>query len=340
MNNNQILTSEEKIDFVIPWVDGSDPQWLHERRFYRMDEKNDAGRYTDWGTLKYFFRGTEKYAGWVNKIYFVTWGHIPEWMDAKHPKIKIINHKDYIPRQFLPTFNSNVIELNYHRISGLSDKFIVFNDDFFLIDKTSPSDFFLKGMPRSQAILTPFRVRKGEWFYTPLNDVAILNEHFSPWKSIAEHPLKWINLKYGIDVLRTIFMLPYNNFFGLKASHLPTPYLKETFKTVWKEEGELLNLVCNHRFRESTDLSHWLMDWWQCASGLFVPRSNGYGKVFHLTINYEKTLSEALEYIAKQKGKVICINDGEIDLTQREEAIKKTKIAFEKLFPEKSSFEK
>ena len=78
------------IDFVVTWVDGNDPAWQKERIQYRADKTTDidAARYRDMETLKYWFRAVEKYAPWVNKIHFVTWGCIilrdlisvmPEW---------------------------------------------------------------------------------------------------------------------------------------------------------------------------------------------------------------------------------------------------------------------
>ena len=98
------------IDFVIPWVDGSDPAWIKEKQLYSNNiQKEDDGReirFRDWGTLKYWFRGVERYAPWVRKIHFVTWGHLPEWLNTNTPKLHIVNHRDYIPAEYLPTFNS------------------------------------------------------------------------------------------------------------------------------------------------------------------------------------------------------------------------------------------
>ena len=69
------------IDFVIPWVDGSDLEWRKSKNKYsgKIDEPVDItdARYRDWDILKYWFRGVEKYAPWVHKIYFVTCGQKP-----------------------------------------------------------------------------------------------------------------------------------------------------------------------------------------------------------------------------------------------------------------------
>ncbi|MEI3411918.1 MAG: hypothetical protein V8Q57_00820 [Blautia sp.] len=56
----------------------------------------------------------------MNQIYFVTWGHLPNWLNISHPKLKVVRHEEFIPPDYLPTFSSNSIELNLHRIKGLS----------------------------------------------------------------------------------------------------------------------------------------------------------------------------------------------------------------------------
>ena len=138
-----------EIDFVMPWVDGSDPAWREEFLKYRAlqapqgepacDTGTAAGavdaseeRYRDWDTLRYWFRGVERFAPWVNRIHFITWGHLPAWLDTAHPKLHVVRHADYIPSPYLPTFNSCPIELNMHRIEGLAEHFVYFNDDTFL----------------------------------------------------------------------------------------------------------------------------------------------------------------------------------------------------------------
>src|SRR5690625_3903641 len=145
------------IDFVICWVDGNDPKWRKEKNNYDPKSGNDDReiRYRDWDNLQYWFRGIEKFTPWVNKIHFITWGHLPSWLDKDHPKLNIVNHKDYIPKKYLPTFSSHVIELNFHRIESLTDRFVYFNDDTFIIKEMKESDFFLQGLPRDIAVLMP-----------------------------------------------------------------------------------------------------------------------------------------------------------------------------------------
>jgi len=70
-------------------VDGNDPKWRADKEKYnefisKGDISNQENRYRDWDLLKYWFRGVKKYALWINKIHFVTYGHLPEWLDTSN----------------------------------------------------------------------------------------------------------------------------------------------------------------------------------------------------------------------------------------------------------------
>ena len=106
------------IDIVLPWVDGSDPSWLEIKKEFSPQSKgdDDSIRYRDFENLKYIFRGIELYMPWVRTIHFITWGHIPDFLNTKHPKINIVRHEDFITKEYLPTFSSHTIELNLHII--------------------------------------------------------------------------------------------------------------------------------------------------------------------------------------------------------------------------------
>ena len=70
----------------------------------------------------------------------------PSWLNVANEKIVVVKHEDFIPKEYLPTFNSHTIELNLHRIKGLSEYFIYFNDDTFILDKLQEKDFFKNGL--------------------------------------------------------------------------------------------------------------------------------------------------------------------------------------------------
>ena len=87
---------KEKIDFVILWVDGSDPKWLDEKNKYSNNQNNEINRFRDYETLNYLFRGIEEYASWVNKVFFITLGHLQKWLNTENKKLIIVKHEEFI----------------------------------------------------------------------------------------------------------------------------------------------------------------------------------------------------------------------------------------------------
>ena len=141
--------STHPIDIVIPWVDGSDPVWQADHAKYRASKSadNHPARYREWGLFRYWFRGIEQNAPWVRKVHLLTYGHLPAWLEPDHPKLHIVNHRDFIPEEYLPTFSSHTIELNMHRIPDLAEHFLYFNDDVYLMKPSQPEDFFRDDLP-------------------------------------------------------------------------------------------------------------------------------------------------------------------------------------------------
>ena len=325
----------EKIDFVIIWVDDNDPVWIQARQKYsegNYDNKNNV-RYRDWDNLIYLFRGIEKFTPWVNKVHFVTCGHLPAWLNVKSPKLNIVKHSDYIDDSFLPTFSSRPIELNIHRIKDLSEQFVFFNDDMFILDYMQPEDFFVNGKPRDCAILNILRCEINAMPNTVANDLMIINKYFRYNESLKQNWGKWINPVYGKDVMRTILLSMWNTFPGFLETHLPNAYLKATFKQVWELEEGILNKTCSNRFRSPLDCNQWLMRYWQLASGEFIPRSPQIGKMFSVA-----NIDDIIKCIEKQQKKLICVNDSEQveDYESCREIINR---AFHNILPDKSSFE-
>lgn len=103
-------------------------------------------RFYDNNELKYSLRSLEMYMPWARQIFLVTNGQIPNWLDINSPKLKIVTHEEIFPKKVqnshLPTFSSPAIETHLHRIHGLSENFIYFNDDVFLQRETYLEDFW------------------------------------------------------------------------------------------------------------------------------------------------------------------------------------------------------
>lgn len=326
-----------KIDFVVLWVDGNDPNWKKEKSVYTGTSCSDDNvRFRDLGIFHYWFRAVEKYAPWVNNVFLVTCDQVPVWLQTEHPKLRLVSHKEYIPEEYLPTFNSHTIELNLHRIKDLSEHFVYFNDDMFLNAPVSPEDFFVNELPCLSAIQTLFvSTTIGDKFAHILcNDLAFFNTHFCRKAVIKKNPMKWYHPIYGKDILKNIYLSVGNHgFSGIRNLHMPSPMLKSTFEKVWSMESKLLHETSLHKIRNEQDVNQYVMSYYDMGMGAFVPSSPRKGKYYEIG-----TAGDALQNdLLYGRHKMICINDIECsDFEERKSALISS---FEKKFPLKCSFE-
>ena len=334
-------TIETPIDFVITWVDGHDPEWLKERNYYasieHVEVDNGIARFRDWENLQYWFRGIEKFAPWVNKIYFVTYGHVPEWLDTKHQKIRIVKHSDFIPAEYLPTFNSNVIEFFFHRIQGLSEHFVYFNDDFFLIDYVSPSRFFRDGLPCDMAALSADSFNRPSIFDSSVYlSTALINKHFSKSEVMRRNLTKWFSSHYIKTSLRNASLAFLPLFPGFNVNHVPLSFLRSTYLDVWGHCGSELERTSRCKFRQYGIVAFWLFRYWQLATGNFYPYNTDSDGEFLEIQDYN--IDWIAGRIEQQKKSIVCLNDTE---NISDFQLCKTKIieAFDKILPERCSFE-
>lgn len=339
----------EKIDFVITWVDGNDPVWQKEREKYKGRDTGDSRpeRYRDWNLLKYWFRGVEAFAPWVNQIHFVTYGHLPPWLNTNHPKLHIVRHEDFIPSEYLPTFSSRTIDFNLHRIKGLAEQFVYFNDDMFLTAPASPSLFFSDGKPCdfpvmdicaiSATLENGDRKQLEHLYLAPAIEVSIINRNFDKKKVVKDHWRLWLSPKNGKGVFKLFLLWKWKRFTGIKDLHIPYSYLKSSFNEVWSKEGEVLEHACRQRFRNQIDVSNRLISYWQIVSGQIAIRSPHVGKRYSLASN--SGIEKAITAIKTQKYKMICLNDeyqGDSFTTVSDQI----REAFQTILPTQSLFER
>ena len=331
----------ENIDFVIAWVDGNDPAWQAEKAKYqgvKWEEGAKNIRYRDWDYLHFWFRAVEKYAPWVHKVHLMTWGHIPEWLQTEHPKLHVVKHEEFIPAEYLPTFSSHPIELNMHRIEGLAEQFVYFNDDFFLTAPVKPTDFFVNGLPCDSLEESPLDLNwRNLMVSVNANDVLFLNQQHSKVDCRKKNWRKWYSIRTPKETLKNMLLAPIsrNAFFGFNYHHLPQAYLKSTLVEVWKLDPQWFHETCLLKFRNREDVSQCVFKFHQLASGQFYPYSKRKnGKWFGGGIDIEG----ACRAIQNQQYKFICYNDG--DKVDFESYKKKLHAAFLTVLPEKCSFEK
>lgn len=328
-----------EIDFVITWVDMEDPKWKEDFTKYSGKKENtkngvSEARFRDYGFLKYWFRGVEKFAPWVRKIHFVTSGQKPAWLDENNPKVNLVNHKDYIPEQFLPTYNSVVIERYIHKIPDLAEHFVYFNDDFYIINNVSIDRFFRNGLPCDIAVFQ-YNPSWSQWYKRIKNNLKIINRHFDKKVVMAQYHDKWFHTSYGSKARLNYILKPYKKFITLRTPHNAQPYLKSTFEQVWAVAEKELTETSVNKFRALNDYTPELFRTWQICSGNFEPY-NTYRdtKMFPLMVRPKR----AIKAIYEQSYTLICLNDN-VHIRNYNQVMHEIKKAFESILPNKSTFE-
>lgn len=137
-----------KIDVVYTWVDANDSAWLQKKKLHSNADipyalyATEESRFSNHNELYYSLLSIEKNISWVNKIFIVTDNQTPLIPESLKDRVVLVDHSEIIPQQYLPTFNSHVIEAYLHKIKELSEYFIYFNDDFFVAQRNTPEHFF------------------------------------------------------------------------------------------------------------------------------------------------------------------------------------------------------
>lgn len=334
----------ETIDFVVPWVDSNDPEWIKTYNHYRPDKPiSDNARFRNWDIFRYWFRAVERYAPWVNKVYLVTNGKFPDWINPDCEKLVLVKHSDYIPEKYLPTFNSKTIELNLGRLKELSEHFVYFNDDIFINAPITPEYFFKDGLPCDYNFESIYRnptYTIDNHFGIDLDifcDVAVLNNHFNRKKVIRQAWKKWYGTHlWGKPLLFSLLMLSRSRFENFPLWHHEQPMLKSIFQEIWEKEAEILDQSCS-QFRKEASLNQYIIRYWQFASNRFYPFKKK-GLAYH-TYNKE-IVDDLIKNLNEDSFPSICINDSpSLDEEEFIYISNKIRNAFEEIYPQKSMFE-
>lgn len=341
---------QDKIDFVVPWVDGNDLEWRRQKDVYAAREfsgdpscrGNERERFRNWDQFRYWFRGVEKYAPWVNRIFLVTCGHLPEWLNTEHPRLQIVHHSEIIPKDFLPVFSSHPIDLCVSKIKNLSEQFVYFNDDIFLTAPMEKTAFFRNHLPCLKAELINLGTYPVDFFWRCIliKDLEVINRNFVSSEVMKNVWRKFIHPVYGLGLnLKMIYYLPWikTAFPGFRPRHSANPYLKSVCGEVWEKEKQELMRTCSHRFRSYDDVNQYIFLWWHICTGQFFPVKE---YKLYATISTSDNTDFICSQLENCKTPIICINDNPVEekaFLEKKERINKT---LDILFPQKSSFEK
>jgi hypothetical protein len=333
---------QTQVDIVLYWVDGSDEEWLKE---YSLYKQSSVSRFRDLGTLKYVFRGIEKNMPWIRKIHFITNGQKPTWLNLDNDKLSFHTHSDiFFDQNDLPVFNSSAIEANFANISGLSEHFILFNDDMFILKplaierffhENKPVDYLKLSYPRSgflYELLKPQNVVAAKFI---TNGIKHLKGSYVTLKLLP----RIFNKNYSFSTLVN------NLFFSLLVRikwfdiyHHPQAHLKSTWKKVREDNLELLQNTSKSKFRSGADVNQYIYRFRNLLDGSFHAAEHKdhlsyYLKDVNEFINNGQTLFDnySLLCICEDEG----INDADF------ERVKQSMDSFlKKHLGSKSSYEK
>ena len=302
------IEGEYPIDAVITWVDGDDPEHRRKRMEYVTGKRENlhidvAGetRYRSVGEIAWCVASINRFAPWIRRIFIVTDNqnpHIEEFMnhnfgDCQIP-IQIVDHKEIFEgyEQYLPTFNSLSIISMLWRIKEMSDHFICFNDDLFLIKPVQPADFFEGGRP----------IANGYWHLTwTARLLRFLRRKKNGHKTVT----------FRDFMMRAGEALHMNKF--IRMVHTPHPLTRSSFAEIWfdKDFPGLLESNIQYRFRHKRQFSACAL--FYCYTiprmlSVLTQRKNHY---LYLSPG-RKTLEEVKETLrqfdANEKALFCCIN--------------------------------
>lgn len=320
----------EDIDIVIPWVNPNDDIWFNEYKIAceKFDGDKNPQRIRDFNIFNYWFRAIEKNMPWIRFIHLFLYGksQIPAWLNTNHPKLKIHFHNEIIPEKYLPTYNSCLYFRYYYKLKDLAEKFIYLEDDIFVLNKTTPSDFFENNKPKACSLLSK-QINSNPVDEANLNraNIKYPNQKLDMFQTMVKN-----TLDLCFDYTKTSFKIYKNSHTGLSVLRSES---KEIFENL---NAKLDNYFIKNKFRNKNNIiTEWLYNYIRLEKNNFIEQKDpdmNYSEIYNE--NYYQTF-----FKLALKSKILCMNDilkpnANFNLTK--ERLKK---CLDGLFPNKSSFE-
>ena len=285
-----------EVDVVYTWVDGSDPE--HHNQVLKYSSTFEYCRYAQFGELSLSLKTIEQFAPWVRRIFIVVADYqvfdttrLSPWLQKR---VECIRHSQVIPTQYLPVFASQVIESYIHKIPGLADRYIYFNDDMFLGAPVTLNDFFDE-LGRPYMLID----RSMSYFRSPL------------WFKSSMNSRQW-GFYNSIYLFTSAYNLPsWDRYrFYKKTIHQPHPTLKQIAELLWEipEISHFLTVQNRHRFRSNFEVGfNYLMS----LCGLHTDQVKMRIECDHVFFSFfnEGSLDAGLLKIKTKRPKFVCANN-------------------------------
>ncbi|WP_140486831.1 Stealth CR1 domain-containing protein [Flavobacterium sp. GSA192] len=238
-----------QVDAVITWVNGNDKNWQEKLNIYTetkidFNKKKESVRYNSIGEINIAIKSIIKYASFVKNIFLVTDNQVPDFFDelkllALKNKInlEIIDHRVIFKgyEKFLPCFNSCTIGCMLYRIPNLSNHFIIFNDDTFIMRETKISDFFKNDIP----------IIRGKWKKYHENQ-SIRKTYYKILSTLGLNK-KQKTLGFKKFQQNSAKLAGTKNY--LRRFHTPVAVRKSTLQFYFDNNHKILETNIKHKFR-------------------------------------------------------------------------------------------
>ncbi len=343
MTENQ----EAPVDIVYLWVDGSDPVWRHKRakaaaalatveRQKMALYGNVEGRFRDNDELRYSLRSVEKFFPNHGHIYVVTDGQTPQWLNAS-PGLTVVDHRELIPANLLPTFDSGNIESYIHRISGLSERFFYLNDDVFFGAPVRLADWFYEGGTYAA------------WSDDPLISDEPMRSDATSLENACRLSHEWLKSQSSLAQVQPSLAVASLGFEWVDYqptfrtfAHSPRPMLRSQMVKLESIAPELFAKVRSTVFRvwdKPTIVSDFVMRW-ALANGQACIREHSH--IYVSTGADTQTLNTVLTELINAVGALdfFCINDTTDNSLGHGPQLRRIREALNDVFPLASRFER
>ncbi len=309
---------DEGIDIVYLWVDGQEEEWLSSKARWAqklnvLNQSTNACRFRDNEELRYSLRSLYANAPWIRKIYLVTNGQIPHWLDISHSKIQVIKHSEIMPDSALPTFNSSAIEAAISRIPNLSELFLLANDD----------TFFGRALAR-------------DFFFAQTDRKPILRQVYRNWSKEGTS----LNIYCSnVELASNLIYSKYGQKFHFESHHNVDAYCRQDFEEAYSLFPDLTSKTINNKFRRKDDLQRSLVNFYMLATnkchlqivGNSIAKMKG-----SCVLGISNLLKMEVKVLLGRYG-LFCLNDNE---ETKPYHLKNVKIFLEVLFPKRAPWEK
>lgn len=316
----------ENADFIWLWVDLDKD--FRQKYISVMGKEPNNQRFSSIDEIKYSMRSYDKYIKWhKGRVILVTCcNQVPSFIDkskivrnpseykinprtGRYDKVLVIDHRDYIPEEFLPTFSSFTIESFLHKIPYITPIYVEFNDDMIALSN-------------------------------------IEKEHFQDQKT--NQLINWHNGNINKCNARTPGIFEANVCRAAKISEVVSHRYKEHVPWVIDTDIQRRVQKCHDKVFEksNTSKSRSIDQTCPLTTTVYFMENIGVGKYLHsepetiIYSEYSKLDAQDISFkIRSGKYSWICINNFEEDLKKPSANLSRYMSILDMIAPEKSRFE-